>query len=413
MNGYLIFILVVIVIGYLIGLVPSILNLKNLSPELPKEFEGYFDEEKYKQSQLYTKDTTKFSFITSTFSVITTVGFIILGGFEYVDIFARSFEFKSDIITGLLFTGSLLFLSFIVNLPFNLYSTFVIEEKYGFNKTTLKTFILDIIKNAILGAIIGGILLGGIFYFFETFGDLAWLYTWIAVVSFSLILQFLAPVLIMPLFNKFEILKDGNLKNIILSYAKKEDFQMKGIYTMDGSKRSSKANAYFTGFGKFRRIVFFDTLMDKLEDNELLAVLAHEMGHFKLKHILKMIISSFLQMGIMFFVLSLFIKNKDLFDAFQVSKVSIYGSLIFFSFIFSPFNMITSIFGYIISRKNEYEADEYSIKSTKMANEMISALKKLSVSNLSNLTPHPLYVFLNYSHPTVLQRIERIRKIEL
>ncbi len=412
MNSYLIFVLAVLVIGYLLDVVPSVLNLKSISPKLPAEFEGYFDKEKYEKSQLYTKDTTKFSIISLTFSTIITISFIFIGGFEYVDKFARGFGFGT-IFTGLIFTAVLLILSSLVNLPFGLYSTFVIEEKYGFNKTTLKTYFIDMLKGALVTAIIGGILLSGIFFFFETFKDMAWFYTWIAVICFTLLVQFIAPVLIMPLFNKFEPLKDGSLKTLITDYANKENFKMQGIYTMDGSKRSSKANAYFTGFGKFRRIVFFDTLMEKLEEKELLAVLAHEMGHFKLKHILKMIISSFIQMGIMFFVLSLFIEKKELFDAFGVSEVSIYGSLIFFSFIFSPFNMIVSIFGNIISRKNEYEADDYSIKSTKMAEEMIVALKKLSVANLSDLTPHPLYVFLNYSHPTVLQRIEKIRNIKL
>ena len=411
MNLYLIIILTIIIGNYLLDTIVKILNTKNMQPELPQEFIGTYDEEKYKKSQEYTRETTRFSHFSSTFSTTLTIVFILLGGFNYIDIFARSFEFNS-IITGLIFTGTLILLSSTISLPFSIYSTFIIEEKYGFNKTTVKTFILDLIKGLILGAIIGAAILSGILWFFTSMGEFAWIYSWLGVLVFSLILQFLAPVLIMPLFNKFSPLEDGELKVKITNYAKKENFKMKGIFTMDGSKRSTKANAYFTGFGKFRRIVFFDTLTDKLNSDELLAVLAHEMGHFKLKHILKSMIIGIITMGFTFFILSLFMNNKELFKAFKMEHLSVYASLIFFMFLYSPIELVLSIFGNIFSRKNEYEADSYSIGTTGDANSMISALKKLSVENLSNLTPHSLNVFLNYSHPPILKRIETIKNLK-
>ena len=248
-------------------------------------------------------------------------------------------------------------------------------------------------------------------WFFQVAGSLAWLYCWIAVTVFILILQFLAPVLIMPLFNKFTPLEDGELTERITDYARDQQFAIKGIYTMDGSKRSTRLNAFFTGFGRFRRIVFFDTLIKKLTTNEIVAVLAHEMGHFKRRHIFKMMAASILQMGIMFYILSLFLDNRQLFAAFGMEYISIYGGLIFFGFLYSPVSTLLSIFFNLFSRKHEYEADAWAVTTTQRPQDLISGLKKLSVHNLSNLTPHPFDVFINYSHPPVLQRIRAIEQL--
>ena len=411
MNPYLIFILTVLVVGYLLDLAVSFFEIRSLQPELPTEFRDVYDEEKYRKSQEYTRVTTGFSVIQETVTLVLTLVFILAGGFNAVDLLARSVGWGS-ISTGLLFTGALILLSFLLGLPFSLYSTFVIEERFGFNKTTAKTFALDLLKGIVLAAVIGGPLLAAVLWFFEITGSMAWIYCWLAVTLFTLVLQFLAPVLIMPLFNKFTPLEDGELKEGITEYAARQNFAIQGIYTMDGSKRSTRLNAFFTGFGPFRRIVFFDTLVEKLHSQEIIAVLAHEMGHFKQKHILKMMGISVLQTGLMFFILSLFLGNRQLFAAFGMEHVSVYAGLIFFGFLYAPVSMLLSIFFHTYSRKNEYEADAWAVNTTEDQGEgLINGLKKLSVHNLSNLTPHPLNVFINYSHPPVLQRIQAIRGV--
>jgi STE24 endopeptidase len=410
MNSYLIFILTVLILGYLLNLVVTILELRSLDLELPPEFSDIYNQEKYRQSQQYTRVTSRFSHVHDTFMLAVTVTFILAGGFNLVDLMARSFEL-GPIATGLLFTGALVLLSSLIGLPFSIYSTFVIEEQFGFNKTTAKTFVLDLLKATILAVCIGGPLLAAILWFFQATGNLAWLSCWLAVTVFTLIIQFLAPVLIMPLFNKFTPLETGELKQSITDYAQAQKFAIKGIYTMDGSKRSTRLNAFFTGFGRFRRIVFFDTLLNKLDTGEIVSVLAHEMGHFKRKHIFKMMGASILQMGIMFFILSLFLGNEQLFAAFGMEHISIYGGLIFFGFLYSPFSTLLSIFFNLFSRKHEYEADAWAVTTTGRGQELTSGLKKLSLHNLSNLTPHPFNVFLNYSHPPVLQRIRAIEKL--
>ncbi len=409
MNGYLVFILAVILTGFALELLVSLLNLRSLHADLPTEFADVFDREQYTRSQEYTRSTTRFGLIQNTIMTPVTILFILAGGFNWVDNLARSLTL-GPIVTGLIFTGILMLLSGIVGLPFSIYATFVIEERFGFNKTTIKTFILDIIKSIFLAILLGGPILALILWLFETGGSFAWLYCWFLVICFTLVVQFLAPVIIMPLFNKFTPLDEGELKDKITAYSQQENFQMKGIYTMDGSKRSTKLNAFFTGFGKFRRIVFFDTLLEKLSSNEILAVLAHEMGHYKKKHIFKMMAASILQMGIMFYILSLFLNNTGLFEAFGMEHLSIYASLFFFGFLYSPISMVLSIVANIFSRRHEYEADAYAASTTARPQDLISGLKKLSVSNLSNLTPHPLHVFLNYSHPPVLARIIALRE---
>jgi STE24 endopeptidase len=411
-NSYLVFILSVLLLGYLLELLVGLLNLRCLSPELPEEFTGVFDVQEYGRSQDYTRATTWFSLVHSTCSLTLTLIFIFAGGFNLIDLVARSFGFGS-IVTGLLFTGLLASLTALVNLPFSAYSTFVLEQRFGFNTTTVATFVLDLLKAAVLSVVLGGPLLAAILWFFSTYGQTAWLYCWLAAVLFILVVQFLAPVVIMPLFNKFTPLEDGPLKEAITRYARRQQFALQGISTMDGSKRSTRANAFFTGFGRFRRIVFFDTLIGKLSENELLAVLAHEMGHYKLRHIPMMMVLSILQMGLMFFILSLFLGNQGLFAAFGMEHVSIYGSLVFFGFLYSPLSMLLAIGFNLFSRRNEYQADRYAAETLHDeggGEALISGLKKLSVSNLSNLTPHPLHVFLNYSHPPVLARIEALRQ---
>lgn len=410
MNPFLVFILVIIVGKYTLELYIDRLNIKSLNPELPEEFKGFYDAEKYARSQHYTRENSKFGILQSTISIAIILPFILLGGFNIIDRAARSAGF-GPIVTGLLFLGILMLVSGIIEIPFEVYDTFVIEEKYGFNKTTVKTFILDIVKSILLTVIIGGPIFAVVLWFFRETGRLAPLYIWAVVTLFQLFMMLITPLVIMPLFNKFTPLEDGELKDALEEYAGENDFKMKGIYKMDESKRSTKPNAFFTGFGKSRRIVLYDTLIEKHSKDELVGILAHEMGHFKLKHVPKTVIASVLETGLIFFILSFFINNKELFAAFKMENLSIYASLVFFGFLYSPISLIISIVMNIFSRKREYEADRFAVKTTGKGLELITALKKLSVESLSNLTPHPLKVFFVYSHPPVLERIKAIKKL--
>ncbi len=408
---YFVFIISILIGTYLLDITVDILNVRHLATDLPKEFEGFYGEAKYKKSQEYLKENAMLGIISNSIMTPLTIIFVVFGGFNFIDQFARGFNFGT-IATGLIFTGALMLISQVIQIPFSAYDTFVIEEKYGFNKTTAKIFVIDILKSWLLVAVLGGSILSLVLWFFEWVGQWAWLYCWIVTVLFQVFILFIAPVVIMPIFNKFTPLKEGELKEAIESYAGSQGFKMKGVYSMDGSKRSTKSNAFFTGFGRFRRIVLFDTLIERHSVEELVSVLAHEMGHYKKKHILKSIVIAILTTGLMFYILSFFINNRELFNAFKMHFTSIYASLVFFGFLYAPIEMIISIFVNKLSRRHEYEADAYALKTYNKPESMISALKKLSAENLSNLTPHPLKVFLGYSHPPVLDRIKALRRIQ-
>lgn len=412
MNPYLIVVLAFILFSFFLNLIMERLNLRCIQTYLPDEFRNCYDAEKYKKAQMYLRETTGFSLLTDTLTTTVTVIFILLGGFNLCDTVARSFGLGS-ILTGLVYIGLLLTASGVLSLPFSAYATFVIEAKYGFNTTTVKTFISDIIKICLLSMILGGPFLCLVLWFFEQAGALAWLYCWGALCFFQIFLLFAAPIIIMPLFNKFTPMPDGALKDAISSYAREQNFKIKGVFTMDGSKRSSKSNAFFSGIGRFRRVVLFDTLIEKHSLPELLAIVAHEIGHYKKRHILKHLCMSLAVSGLMFFILSIFMENPHLFAAFKMEHVSIYASLVFFGFLYAPLDMLLSIAGNALSRHNEYEADRFAADTTGRPEAMINALKKLSVDNLSNLTPHPLKVVLSYSHPPVLARIQALRKQQL
>lgn len=409
MNIYFFIILFAMVGGYLLELVADLLNLKALKPMPPQELVGLYDPAEYEKSQAYTIETTKFGIIKSSFSLVLSLVFWFAGGFRIFDDLAVSFGFGS-IVTGLIYTAMLTAASSLIMFPFSIYSTFVIEEKFGFNKTTIKTFIMDTVKGIALGVVIGTPLLAGIFAFLTYSGVYSWLWCWIVVTMFMIVIQFVAPTWIMPLFNKFTPLEDGELRQAIMDFAKKAEFPLSNVFVMDGSKRSSKSNAFFTGFGKNRRIALFDTLIEKHTVPELVAILAHEAGHYKKGHIIKGMTISILYLGFMFWVLSLFISEKGLFDAFFMDRVSVYAGLVFFSMLFSPVDMILSIAMKAHSRSNEYEADRFAVENTGDSKELVSALKKLHADNLANLTPHPFYVFLNYTHPPLILRMSALMK---
>ena len=408
MNIYFIIIIAILIFEYTLSFIVRTLNLNALDSKLPEEFEDTFDSQKYLDSQNYTRTNSKFSYITSTFSLIVSLVFIFGGVYNIIDQFVRSFGY-GDIVTGLFFFGGLFIITDILNLPFGLYRTFVIEEKFGFNKTTLATYFTDKVKGYFLMLVIAAPLLSVVLYFFGQYGDNAWIYAWILLVLFSLVMQPIFNLFIAPMFNKFTPLEEGPLLSKIKDYLKTVDFPVKKLEVMDGSKRSSHSNAYFSGMGKNKRIALFDTLVEQMDDDEIVAVIAHEVGHYKLKHVHTGIFLSAIQSGIMFFILSIFMMNADLFAVFKMENLSIYASLVFFSILYTPISMLMGFVFSFISRKNEFAADNYSAKTAKMPEKLITSLKKMSKENLSNLTPHWLNVMLNYSHPPVLERIKALK----
>ncbi len=407
MNTIAVIILVVLVIDTALSLAADILNLKQLKNELPTQFSQWYSAEKYRQSQTYLRINTRFDWIASIVNLSVMLIFWFGGGFAFLDAWVRSLG-VSPVTSGLIFIGALAFVKAAISQPFDWYATFVIEARFGFNKTTLKTYLSDRAKGFLLAVVIGGLLLTVILLFFEYAGANAWWYCWLVTTLFILLMQYVAPTWIMPLFNRFEPLPEGPLREAITSYAKRIDFKLDNVFTMDGSKRSAKANAFFTGFGKHRRIVLYDTLIEKHSVDELVAVLAHEMGHFKEKHIQKMMFIGIIHAGFMFYILSWFVSYQGLFEAFFVPTPSVYAGLVFFSILFSPLESLLAMAVQYLSRRNEFAADRFAVTTTKQGHTLAEALKKLSVDNLSNLQPHPFYVFLHYSHPPVLQRIEAI-----
>ncbi len=335
MNTIALIIILAILFDFILNGLADYLNLKMLRSDLPEEFQDTYDPESYRKSQQYLKVNTRFGWISGTFDVLVILVFWFGQGFPLLDNWLRGFNY-GPIITGLCYMGILLFLKAILSLPFSIYATFVIEARFEFNQTTWSTFLLDLVKGLLLAILLGAPLLAGVLLFFEYAAANAWWYCWIAVTLYMLGVQFIAPTWIMPLFNKFTPLEEGKLKASILAYAGSIDFPIENVCVMDGSRRSSKSNAFFTGFGKHRRIVLFDTLIKQQTTAELLAVLAHEMGHYKKKHILQSMILGILQMGIMLYLLSFFISYQGLFDAFYMPQQSVYAGLIFFGMLYSP-----------------------------------------------------------------------------
>jgi STE24 endopeptidase len=396
----------ILILDFIADKILDHLNAKHYDDVVPSELNDVYNEDEYKKSQAYKKTNYKFSIINSLFSIVITLAFFLLGGFEYVDIIARSFS-ENPIWIALIFFGIIMIGSDIISTPFSYYHTFVIEEKFGFNKTTRKLFFIDKIKGLLMTVVLGGGILALIIWFYQLTGKNFWLDAWGAVAVFTIVMNMFYTKLIVPLFNKQTPLEDGELKSQIENYALKVGFNLNKIFVIDGSKRSTKANAYFSGFGSQKQVTLYDTLINDLDPEEIVAVLAHEVGHYKRKHIIFNLASSILLTGVTLFILSLFINIPELSLGIGVSTPSFHAGLIAFAILYSPISEITGLIMNYFSRKFEYQADDYA-KMTFSGKPLISSLKKLTKNSLSNLTPHKAYVFVHYSHPTLLQRIKNL-----
>ncbi|WP_461532020.1 M48 family metallopeptidase [Sinomicrobium sp.] len=401
-------IIAILVLDFAIDQILDYLNARHFDDATPQLLNDVYDADKYHRSQQYKKENYRFSIWSSSFSLLLTLGFLFAGGFEFTDQLARSIS-DNEIVVALLFFGMIVLASDLISTPFSWYHTFVIEEKYGFNKSTPMLFLTDKLKGWLMGAVLGGSITALIIWFYQLTGRQFWLYAWGAVAFFSVLMNMFYSRLIVPLFNKQTPLEEGELKTAIERYASRVGFTLNNIFVIDGSKRSSRANAYFSGFGREKRITLYDTLIKDLDTEEIVAVLAHEVGHYKRKHILFNLFLSTILTGLTLYLLSLCVNFPELSHALGVSQHSFHTGLITFGILYSPISEITGIIMNYVSRKFEYQADNYA-GDTYSADPLISALKKLSRNNLSNLTPHPAYVKVHYSHPTLLQRIKNLHR---
>ena len=392
---------------YILSTVSAILNMNSITDEVPANFSDVYDAKKYADSQAYLRARTRFGILSSTFGLIVILVVIHAGIFGVLDQFVRG-QTASPIFGGLLFFGIIFLINDVLNIPFSLYSTFVIEQKFDFNRTTPKTYILDRLKGYLLTILFGGLILGAVLYFFNSYGDDGWWIAWLLVTGFMIAVQPLFVHVIAPMFNKFTPLEQGGLRSAIEAYAEKVKFPIARIDVMDGSRRSAHSNAYFSGLGKSKRIALFDTLLEKHSTEEIVSVVAHEVGHYKKKHTYLGTALGIVQMGVMLFLFNLIMGEPALFAVFGAEQVSVYAGMVFFGLLYAPVNLVTSLFTTALSRRNEYQADRYALDTTHNSEALVSMLKVLAASNLSHLTPHPLTVFLSYSHPPVGRRIEAV-----
>lgn len=413
MNDILVLVIAIILGEFIFDRILDFLNLRHLSAELPKEAEGIYTVEKYRKFQEYYKANHNFSMLTGTIHLLFMMVMLIFEGFAWIDEFVRQYT-DNPILLALLFFGILGIVSDLLSTPFVIYKTFVIEEKFGFNKTTPKTFILDKLKGYLLMFVVGGGLLSLIVWIYLNTGKYFWMLAWIVISLFTVFITMFYTTFLVPLFNKLTPLPEGELKTAIEDYCRKAGFKLKNLFVMDGSKRSTKANAYFSGLGAKKTIVLYDTLIEKHSTEELVAVLAHEVGHYKKKHTLIGTVFGIISTGVMLFILSLFLGNPELsktlgcnLSAEEIGRGSFHLEVLVFGMLYSPIAEILGIIGNIFSRKHEFQADAYA-KKTYSGAALASALKKLSSDNLSNLMPHPAYVFVHYSHPPVLQRLKAL-----
>jgi STE24 endopeptidase len=410
-NFYFFLIISVLILNFVGAQILSYLNRKRMSPHIPEELNGIYNAEEYAKQQDYQRTNSRFGLISGGFSFLLILSVLLFGLLGWLDGQLREYT-SHFLFLPLLFFGFLLLMNEIIDFPFDWYATFTIEERFGFNQSTRKLFLSDWMKGIALNWVIGGIVLSVVLYIYRYTSTGFWLWAWLTVSGFSLLMTFFYSEWIVPLFNKQTPLAEGELREAIERFARKADFQLTNIFCMDGSKRTTKANAYFTGFGKKKRIVLYDTLINDLTTEEIVAVLAHEIGHYKKKHIVYSLLLSILTTGAIFYLLSLFLENRPLAEALGGKTASFHLGLIGFAFLFTPVSELFGLIVNFISRRNEYEADRFAVQLG-LGEALISALKKISVQSLSNLNPHPWVIFWRYSHPTLLQRIVAIKEISI
>ncbi|MBS7154978.1 MAG: M48 family metallopeptidase [Sanguibacteroides justesenii] len=402
-------IVVFLCLDFMLERVLESLNSKHMSPVLPDSLKGIYDEKEYSRFQSYKRENGRLDCWSSGVGFGVMIVFLVAGGFGWYNSWVVSLT-DSVVWQTIFFVMGLSVASTVLDIPFDYYATFRIEEKYGFNKTTRRVYWLDAVKELFLSLVLGGVLLALVVWFYTWAGTYFWLYAWGAVTLFSVFMAMFYSQLIVPLFNKQTPLQEGSLRDKIQDFAEKVGFKLDNIYVIDGSKRSTKANAYFTGLGPKKRVVLYDTLIDELTEEEIVAVLAHEVGHYKKRHTLRSMVVSVIQMGVLFWLFSLCVNNAALSEALGGDRAYFQLGLIAFAILYSPVNLILGIGMNVWSRSNEYEADAFAARYYEGDN-LVSGLKKISVKSLSNLTPHPLYEYIYYSHPSLLKRIDAIKRI--
>jgi len=376
---------------------------------LPDSLKGIYEEKEYSRFQSYKRENGRLDSWSSGVGFVVMIVFLVAGGFGWYNSWVVSLT-DSVVWQTILFVVGLSVVSSVLDIPFDYYATFRIEEKYGFNKTTRRVYWLDTVKELFLSLVLGGVLLALVVWFYTWAGTYFWLYAWGAVTLFSVFMAMFYSQLIVPLFNKQTPLQEGSLRDKIQAFAGKVGFKLDNIYVIDGSKRSTKANAYFTGLGPKKRVVLYDTLIDELTEEEIVAVLAHEVGHYKKRHTLRSMVVSVIQMGVLFWLFSLCVNNVALSEALGGDRAYFQMGLIAFAILYSPVNLILGVGMNVWSRNNEYEADAFAARYYE-GDYLVSGLKKISVKSLSNLTPHPLYEYIYYSHPSLLKRIDAVKRI--
>lgn len=413
LNVYALFILVALLADFCVERVADALRVKALRRDPPEELEDLYDAEEYERSQAYTRANTRLGIASSSFGLVVLLAFWFLGGFDALDLWLRSLGPVGDwgpVGRGLLYLGILGFATSLLSLPFGVYSTFVIEERFGFNRTSVRTFILDLVKSFVLGLVVLGPLLAAVLWLFDRMDTWAWAVCWAVAALYSLLFQWLAPRWLMPWFNEFEPLEEGDLREAVTDYARSEGYDLEQVSVMDASRRSTKANAFFTGFGRTKRLTLFDTLVDKLDRDEVVAVVAHEMGHYKQGHLARWIAVSVIHQGVVLYLLSYFLKQTGLYEAFFMTHAPIYAGFAFFGLLIAPVERFLGLGLNALSRRQELQADRYAVETTEDPESLISGLKKIAADHLSNLTPHRFEVLLRYSHPPLHQRLRHLEQ---